>query len=106
MTKILRILHGYPILSPLIITLAAALLHLATYRLYEETNFASVNFIISAMLFGTIAFPIYYAFTFAYFFVCLYYINSGWRNLILTSLIIYIILTLPFIDMSLITFGF
>ncbi len=106
MVKLIRRLRRRPILSSWLVTLGAALIHLLTYYLYIETKFASPGLIISAVLYGTILFPVYYALTFSYFFACIYYINSEARPFIIASVIIYFILTIPFVDMNLIRFGF
>lgn len=106
MTKIFRMLRRRPILNPLMMTLAAAALNLLIYYFYEETGFAGLNLIISVMLFGTILFPLYYALTFAFFFACVNYSASDAKPFIIAALILYLVFTLPFINMNLLAFGF
>lgn len=100
MTKIILTLQKRPLLYSLIFTLLTGLFNFLTYILFRETNIFSFNLVLNMLFYGTIQLPLYYVLIFAYFFLCIQHTNSKARPYVIGLVILYIIMTLPIIDLD------
>ena len=102
--KTIETLTRRPLLNALLITLLVGLLNLIINILFESYHLVSLNYIVSAGFYGSLLFPAYYVFTFVFFLFCLSYLKSKVKSIIIALLLLYIIFSLPVIDMD--TFKF
>lgn len=104
--KIFQTFTKHPVLYAFLITLFFGLLNLFTHYLFLSNHLVSLNYVVSAGFYGSLLFSLYYVFTFIFFLLALRFINSRIKFIVITLLIIYLLFSLPLINMDSFRFAY
>ena len=93
-----------PLFVSLILIITVALINLITHFMFINYHYVSFNYVISASYYGSILFPVYYTITFILFFIAVLFLKTKAKYFIYFLFIVYILFSLPIIDLNTIDF--
>ena len=93
-----------PLFVSLILIITVALINLITHFMFINYHYVSFNYVISASYYGSILFPVYYTITFILFFIAVLFLKTKAKYFIYFLFIVYILFSLPIIDLNAIDF--